>query len=150
MQPGTVGASAVQRQWVGLSVQGDSVTVDPLPSPPYLQSLDIEVGFLRRGHEIAEAFSADDMTRHFVKLFNGVIMSANETIVFEYHGQNLKGFIKSASVLELAEEQRRGASALSGGLRDAGIVMDKTDVNFMKAGDSAIKIKSSAKKCVAY
>ncbi|KAF9266293.1 AAA-domain-containing protein [Marasmius fiardii PR-910] len=143
--PGTVGASAFQRTWIGLSIQGDSVTVEPIPSPPYLQSIDIEVGFVRRGHEVAEQFSADDLTKHFVKLFDGVLMSAGETVVFEYHGQNLKGAIKGVSVLELAEEQRRGGQA-SPALRDAGVIMGKTDITFMKAPDSAIKLKSSAKK----
>ncbi|KAJ3824107.1 vesicular-fusion protein SEC18 [Lentinula raphanica] len=152
LQPGTVGASAMQRSWIGLSVQGDSVSVEPLPSPPhpsapaYLQSIDIEVGFLRRGHEIAEQFSADDMAKHFLKLFSGNIRSTGETIVFEYHGQNLKGYIRSVSVLELAEEQRRGAGGGGRAPQHMGIVMDKTDVTFLKAPDSAIKIKSSAKK----
>ncbi|KAL0580740.1 transport between ER and Golgi ATPase protein [Marasmius crinis-equi] len=143
--PGAVGASAMQRAWIGLSVQGDSVTVEPLSNPNYLQSIDIEVGFVRRGLEIAEQFSADDMTKHFVKLFDGILMSAGETIVFEYHGQNLKGLVKGASVLEIADEQRRGAQHQSGP-KDAGVVMGKTDITFMKAPDSAIKLKSSAKK----
>ncbi|KAF9076917.1 vesicular-fusion protein SEC18 [Rhodocollybia butyracea] len=147
--PGTIGASAVQRAWIGLSVSGDSVAVEPLPSPPYpgapayLQSIDIEIGFLRRGHEIAEQFDADDMARHFVKVMGSCIRSVGETIVLEYHGQNLKGVVKGVEVLELAEEQRRGGGRAP---QHFGIVMDKTDVTFLKAPDSAIKIKSSARK----
>lgn len=156
LQPGTIGASAMQRQWIGLSISGDSATVEPFPPPPhpsapsFLQSIDIEVGFLRRGHEIAEQFSADEMARNFVKAFSGILMSVDEVIVFEFHGQNLKATIKSVAVLDLADEQRRGAP---GGQRSAnhhqmGIIMEKTDITFMKAPDSAIKIKSSAKKYV--
>ncbi|ESK95109.1 vesicular-fusion protein sec18 [Moniliophthora roreri MCA 2997] len=152
LAPGSVGASAMQRQWIGLSSQGDSVTIDVLPSPPhplappYLQSLDIEVGFIRRNQEIAEAFSADDMARHFVKLFSGVLMSTNLTLAFEYHGVNLKGSIKGVSVLELADEQKRGIPGSGSAVKTGGVIMDKTDVNFMKASDSGIKLKSSAKK----
>lgn len=149
--PGRVGAAGPQRQWIGLSIAGDRIPVVPLPAPPhpsaptYLQSIDIEVGFNRRGYENPTPYSADEMTKHFVKVFNGVIMSADETIIFEYHGQNLKGTIKGISLLELADEQRRGAT---GGARHlpGGIVMEKTDVTFMKAADSTIKLKSSAKK----
>lgn len=148
--------SATHRQWIGISV-GNQVTVEPLPAPPhpaapsYLQSLDIEVGFLRRGHEIAEQFSADDMTRVFVKNFNGHVISNDEVMVFEFHGQNLKALIKGVSILELADEQRRGQRhpdehSLGIDPHSMGILMDKTDVTFMKAGDSLIKIKSSAKK----
>ncbi|KAF9464799.1 P-loop containing nucleoside triphosphate hydrolase protein [Collybia nuda] len=154
LAPGTVGASAMQRQWIGLSISGDSVTVEPLPQPPhpaapsYLQSIDLEVGFLRRGHEIAEQFSADEMARNFIKAFNGVLMSSDEVVVFEFHGQNLKATVKGVSVLDLADEQRRGAPQGQRSVNHEymGILMDKTDVTFMKAPDSAIKIKSSAKK----
>ncbi|TFK43822.1 vesicular-fusion protein SEC18 [Crucibulum laeve] len=154
LPPGVIGASAVQRQWIGLSLTGDQATVEPLPPPPhpaapsFLQSIDLEIGFLRRGHEIAEQFSADEMARNFLKAFNGILMSTEEVIVFEFHGQNLKGTVKAVSTLDLADEQRRGTP---GGQRNAnhqhmGIIMEKTDVTIMKASDSAIKIKSSAKK----
>lgn len=144
----------MQRQWIGLSLTGDQASVELLPSPPhpsapsFIGAVDIEVGFLRKGLDVAEVFNADDMARNFVKAFSGIVMSANEVIVFEFHGQNLKGTIKNVSVLELADEQRKGASAGSrpsthGGM---GILFEKTDVTFMKAADSPIKIKSSAKK----
>lgn len=146
----------MQRQWIGLSVAGDVVNVEPLPSPPnpsaplYLQSLDLEVGFIRPRHEIAEQYSADDMAHTFLKAYNGILISADEILVFEYHGQNLKVIAKNVSVLELADEQRRGGAP---GRRiprhdRMGILMDKTDVTIMKASDSLIKIKSSAKKWV--
>ncbi|KAL1681711.1 P-loop containing nucleoside triphosphate hydrolase protein [Schizophyllum commune] len=151
LPPGCIGASAMQRQWIGLSLAGDSVPVQPLPAPPhpsspsYLQSLDIEIGFLRRGHEIAEVFSADDMAKHFIRAFSGIIMSEGEIIVFEYHGQNLKGTIRGLSTLDLADEQKRGGGG-RGGMHGIGIVMENTDITLVKAADSAIKIKSSAKK----
>ena len=156
MQPGVIGASALQRQWIGLSLTGDQATVEPLPPPPhpsapsFLQAIDIEVGFLRRGVDIAEQFSSDEMTRNFVKAFNGIIMSSDQIIVFEFHGHNLKATIKSISILELADEQRgsaRGGHQIAS-RQNMGILMEKTDVTFMKAPDSQIKIKSSSKKFV--
>lgn len=154
LQQGMIGASAMQRQWIGLSLSGDQATIDSLPAPPhpaapaYLQSVDLEVGFLRRGHEIAEQFSADEMARNFVKAFSGILLSQDEVIVFEFHGQNLKATVKFVTVLELADEQRKGvpANQRTSNLRNMGILMEKTDVTFLKAPDSAIKIKSSAKK----
>ena len=156
LSPGVIGPSALQRQWIGLSLTGDQATVEPLPPPPhpsspsFLEAIDIEVGFLRRGLEIAEQFSSDEMSRNFIKAFNGIVMSSGQIIVFEFHGHNLKGTIKSTSTLELADEQRGSAR---GGQHPAsrqnmGILMDKTVVNFMKAPESQIKIKSSSKKLV--
>ncbi|KAH9482940.1 Vesicular-fusion protein sec18 [Psilocybe cubensis] len=157
LQPGVIGASAMQRQWIGLSLTGDQASVEPLPSPPhpaapsFLQSIDLEVGFLRRGHEIAEQFSADDMAKNFVKAFGGIVMSTNELVVFEYHGQNLKATVKGVSVLDIADEQRKGpiTNQRTPGHENMGILFEKTDVTFMKAPDSLIKIKSSAKKAPA-
>lgn len=149
----------MQRQWIGLSLTGDQVTVETLPPPPhpsapsYLQAIDLEVGFFRRGHEIAEQFSADDIAKNVLKAFSGIVMSTEEIIVFEYHGQNLKATIKSVSVLDLADEQRRGmppAGQRGIGHQHMGILFEKTDVTILKAPDSLIKLKSSAKKLVFY
>jgi vesicle-fusing ATPase len=141
----------MQRQWIGLSSVGDETTVEPLPTPPhtsappYLESLDIELGFLRRGAQANETFSADEMARNFVKAFSGIIFAPGQFLVFEFHGQNLKALVKGIGILELADEQRKGPQ--QGRRQDnMGILMDKTDVGFLKAGDSTIKIKSSSKK----
>ncbi|CAL1700365.1 unnamed protein product [Somion occarium] len=145
LAPGSVGPSALHRQWIGLSVTGDEVTVEPIPfKPSYLQSVDIEVGFMRRGHEIAEQFSSDEMAKNFIRAFGAQIFSAGQILAFEFHGQNLKGTIKALSVVELTDAQHRGGSPPESS--KMGILMEGTDVNFLKAPDSAIKIKSSAKK----
>ncbi len=74
-------------------------------------------------------------------------MAVDLNVAFEFRGMPLKGKIKSVSVLELADEQRRGSrGGGSGARRDSGILMEKTDVNFMKAPNSNIKLKSSSKK----
>lgn len=152
--PGTIGAAAMQRQWIGLSAVGDETTVEPLPSPPhpsapsYLQSIDLEVGFLRPRMEVAEVFNADEMARNFLKAFDGIIFTPGQFLVFEFHGHNLKVVVKGVGMLELADEQRRGGQQGQRPAADMGILMDGTDVGFLKAGDSAIKIKSSAKKYV--
>ena len=131
------------------------MTVAALPAPPhpsalpFLETLTLEAAFLQRNLEIAEEFSADDMGATFVRGFGGVVFTVGQILVFEYHGQNLKCVVKSVSVLELAAEQRRGGvpGGASGGNRtDSGVVMEKTDVTFMKEIQSKIKIKSSARK----
>ncbi|KAL5487716.1 SEC18 [Sanghuangporus weigelae] len=135
-----VGASALQRQWMGLSLSGDQISVQPLPaamSRAYIQSLDLEAGFLRQRHEIAEQFSTDEMAHNFVKAFDGMILGVGEILVFDFHGQNLKVVVKGLSGVEMND----GAS-----VQGLGIVFDKTDVNIVKASDSLIKLKGSARK----
>jgi vesicle-fusing ATPase len=148
----------VQRQWIGLSTTGDTVTVTAFPPPPhpsapaFLETLTLEVGFLQRNLEIAEQFSADEMAATFIRGFGGIVFAIGQILVFEYHGQNLRCVVKSVSILELAVEQRRGGVLGGGGgahgsaRTDSGIVMEKTEVTFLKDPISKIKIKSSARK----
>jgi vesicle-fusing ATPase len=153
LQPGTIAVSSMQRQWIGLSLSGDEVTVEPLPSPPdplapsYLQSLDLEVSLLRRGQEVSEVFSSDEMEKNFLKAFKNILFAVDEILAFEFHGQKLKAVVKSIAVLELADEQRRGApKPQTKSSTNFGILMDKTDITIMKASDSPIKIKNSSMK----
>ncbi|KAG6891678.1 hypothetical protein C0992_010080 [Termitomyces sp. T32_za158] len=156
IQRGTIGVSAVHRQWMKLSVK-DVVTVQALPPPPhqrapaFLQSIDLEVGFNRAANNIAEVFSADDIAKLFLRAYDGIIMSVDGIIVFEFHGQYLKASVKAVSTLVLADEQQPSVPPGSGSQRPSqhqnfGIVMDRTDVTIIKAPDSKIKIKSSATK----
>jgi vesicle-fusing ATPase len=138
----------MQRQWIGLAVAGDSIPIEPLPTQPnYLQSLDLEVGFLRKT-EAKEPYSADELTRNFLKAFNGVVMAVGQLIIFDFHGQNLKVIVKSLSVLELAEQQGGGRGRWEGlDPRNFGVMMDKTDITMMKGAEAnGLNIKASAKK----
>ncbi|KAL9713092.1 transport between ER and Golgi ATPase protein [Leucoagaricus gongylophorus] len=155
VQPGQIAASSLHRQWIGLSVTGDSVTIDPLPTPPhpaaplFLQSIDLEIGFFRRGQAApGEQLSVDDIIKILLKAFSNIIVGLNESIAFEFHGIALKGTIKGISVLELTDEQQRTVhgGGSGSGRRDSGILMEKTDINILKDPESAIKLKSSSKK----
>lgn len=147
IQPGFIGPSQFQRQWIGLSLTGDQANVESLPSQPhpgapgFMQAIDIEVGFVRRKVDVAEVYLADDMAKNFTKAFNGIAMSTEQQIAFEYHGQPLKGTIKAVVLLEVPGNP---ASIIL----NTGIISPGTDVTFMKAPDSSIKIKSSSKKSV--
>ncbi|KAJ7098764.1 vesicular-fusion protein SEC18 [Mycena belliarum] len=149
LRPGCIGASAMHRQWIGLAVAGDTIPIESCPTPNYLQSLDLDVGFLRKT-DSKETYSADELARNFLKAFSGIVMAVGELLIFDYHGQNLKLTVKSLSVLELADQQRGGGRQRSDhgpDPRSFGILMDKTDITMMKAADgNGINIKSSAKK----
>ena len=141
------------RQWMELTL-ANPVPVDILPPPPdsaapsYLQSIDLEIGFFRRRSDVADQFSIDDMLQSFVTAFSGIVMSVNQIVVFDFRGHRLKALVKSVAVLDLADEQRRGSHGPppSTKYRLSGIIMAKTDVNFMKDPESSIKIRASANK----
>ena len=103
--------------------------------------MDLEVSFLKRGFEIAEVYSADEMAKNFVTAFDGTIMTTDQLIVFEYHGQNLKGVVRFVDHLQVPGRPPPN-------MKRTGIVTKETDVTILKAADSAIKIKSSGRKSV--
>ncbi|CAE6523157.1 unnamed protein product [Rhizoctonia solani] len=156
LRPGQVGAARAQRMWIGLSVQGDSVSVEPLElessgNDIYLGSLDLEVGLWNPKQVIDQQISADEMTQNFVKAYNGQVFTPGQILVFDFHGITLKCIVTGLQVVELAAVQsKRGAGAEAGpSAGRTGILMPQTEVNFIKAGDSTLKIKSSARKPAA-
>lgn len=146
--PGTVAIGLTQRQWIGASLSGDDVTIDMIhqtPGPPFLQSIDIQVGFIRNRSENQEPYSADEISLNFVKIFNGVVFAPGEILIFDFKGEKLKMTVTSMNVVELPDQQNNSRVGKQPHI-EMGIVMDRTDVTVMKASDSMIKIKSSAKK----
>lgn len=128
-----------------LSLSGDEVPVKPLTfTPPYLESIDVEIALFRKT-DVTEIF-ADDLTKHFVKIYTGLMFGLGEAFIFEYKGFNYRGNVKGLAVVELAAQQLRGAG---GGRNDMGVMMEKTDVTFMKGEGGGLKLKSSAKKCAS-
>ncbi|KAF7332361.1 hypothetical protein MKEN_00117800 [Mycena kentingensis (nom. inval.)] len=148
MKKGTVGANVMHRTWIGLAVQGDDMSVEPCPTPNYLESLDLEMGFHRKT-EATEPIPADDLAQAFLRAFNGMVISTGQPIIFDFRGQALKVTAKGLSTLELADEQRGGGRRAQYGPDPTsyGILMDKTDLTVMKSNDhNGLLIKSSAKK----
>lgn len=85
--------------------------------------------------------------------FESHIFTVGQLLVFEFHGQNLKAVVRGVNVAELQQLDKgssggappSGAGALGG---DKGILMAQTQINFLRAPDSSIKIKASGKRYV--
>ncbi|BGP37599.1 transport between ER and Golgi ATPase protein [Rhodotorula kratochvilovae] len=143
---GAIGAARLVRQWVGLSQSGDVVDVEPfdpnsLGSDVYLAALDLEVGYwFEKSARPDASFSADELQSVFRTAYDGLIVTVGQPLVFDFHGQNLRATVRSLASLGL------DASGGGRGAGRSGIVTSQTEVNFVKDPQSAIKIKSSAKK----
>ncbi|CAO1638881.1 unnamed protein product [Sympodiomycopsis kandeliae] len=154
IQPGSIGTALLQRQWAGLSLTGHYVRAevyDPMAQGPgiYLGGLDIELSFLRSGTESGEQFDAEEMNRNFLRAFDSHIFTRGQLLVFEFHGHNLKAVVKGVNVVESGQIDPRGNNAPSQpsrGGNDKGILIAQTQINFLKAPDSLIKIKASGKR----
>ena len=105
----------------------------------------MQVGFIRKGVENQVPFSADEMSSNFIKTFNNVVLAPGEMLTFDFKGEKLKMTVTSMSLVELPDRRNISLSGIRSQM-EMGVVMDRTEVNIMKAGDSMIKIKSSSKK----
>ncbi|GAA6033283.1 hypothetical protein JCM8097_006668 [Rhodosporidiobolus ruineniae] len=142
IQPGTIGAARLVRQFAQLSQSGDVVDVEPfepqsLGKDVYLASLDLEVGYWFEKNAQPVAYSADELQAVFVRAYEGLILTTGQPLVFDFHGQNLRATVKGLHTLSLDGGAGHGRT---------GIVTGQTEVNFVKDPASAIKIKSSAKR----
>ncbi|KAH8830308.1 vesicular-fusion protein SEC18 [Flagelloscypha sp. PMI_526] len=146
MQPGTIGASQPQRTWAQLSRTGDNVTVTSIPPNEldYIETVTLEIGFAKKGVLVQEQYSVDDLSKLFLRLYTGLVFSEGQTMVFEYHGNNILAKFKGLTTVQLAEEQRAGRR--SSNPKDRGLLFEKSEVLFTKAPDSDIKLKGSATK----
>lgn len=152
IKPGTIGTALLQRKWAGLSAQGHYVhaeVYDPLAVSPgiYLAGLDLEVSFLRSGTAATEQFDTEEMSRNFLRAFDGHIFTNGQLLVFEFHGFNLMVVVKGVNVVEAGQINQQGGAAVGGSHHiDKGILIAQTEISFNKAADSQIKLKASGRR----
>ncbi|UZJ51589.1 hypothetical protein CBS101457_000909 [Exobasidium rhododendri] len=154
---GQIGTALLQRQWASLSAQGHYVRAEPYDpystgQAIYLAGLDVELSFFTKAIEATEDFDAEEMSRNFLRAFDGHIFTSGQMLVFEFHGQTLKATIAGVSVVEadqLTTSANRNAPPPPpprGPASQRGILISQTQVNFFKAADSKVKIKASGKR----
>lgn len=153
IQPGQIGTANLQRRWANLSATGHYVNAevyDPLAVGLgiYLAGLDLEVSFLRSGTSSPEQFDVEEMSKNFLRAFDGHIFTRGQILVFEFHGFTLMIVVKGVNVVEAGEINPRdgGGTTASGSSMDKGILIAQTEININKAPDSQILLKASGRR----
>ncbi|KAF8841604.1 AAA-domain-containing protein [Paxillus ammoniavirescens] len=152
---GTVAAPTSLRESMELSLTGDEVTVDLLPAPPhvdappFLQSIDFIASLCKRNYENAVPYDVDEMTQKFLNAYSGLVFTPGSILIVDFKGDKLKLVVASLGLLELADGQRGGTQRHAPRQIEMGVLMSKTDITIMKAGDSPMKLKTSAKRPAA-
>lgn len=135
------------RQWMELSLSGDTVTVELLPdAPPFLQSIDFVASFWKKNYENSVPYDQDDMISKLLNAYNGLVFGPGGILTVDFKGDKLKLTVASLGILELADEQKGGARRNNPRSIEMGVIMQKTDITIMKDGSSPMRIKASAKR----
>jgi vesicle-fusing ATPase len=91
-----------------------------------------QISFLRKGVEISESYDITEMQQHFLSLFLGHAFAENQTLCFDYHGNDLLVLVTRVEVIDVAGNGKPASR---------GVLMDQTSITFEKAPDSSIKLK---------
>ncbi|PVU87142.1 hypothetical protein BB559_006171 [Furculomyces boomerangus] len=149
LESGLIGPTRTHRMWAMLSVNQE-VRIQPFDpfrdgKDVYLSKIDIEVSFFSKNQEVKDAFNVDELAETVTKSFSSQIFCVGQLFVFDFHGINIKGVVKSVDVVRLDEIADVENTTEHKGGKDFGIMLPQTQIYFFKAGDSGIQLKGSKK-----
>lgn len=136
LKRGEIGTSSLHRTWAQLSI-GQTVTVSlydstkASPPVPFIETLIIQIDFLKKSQKNATPYSADDMANIFHSVYHEQLFTIGQFLAFDYHGINL-----IAKILEISPTSVKG------------ILTTKTEIIFIKGPDSSMKLTESSKSTI--
>ncbi|KAF9567278.1 transport between ER and Golgi ATPase protein [Mortierella alpina] len=152
-QPGCLGFSNLQRKWINaaLNKEIDVQPFDPSMDGPdaYLSNVEIEVSLMVKNSEFRGEFDAKEMSRHFVTIFNNQVLAIEQALVLEFQDVRL--------ILVPKQVELVSSDVLMNGLRGPdghelpsrtgfrGVLTQQTQVQFVRAQDSNIKLRGAAR-----
>ncbi|KAJ2851464.1 transport between ER and Golgi ATPase protein [Coemansia brasiliensis] len=140
--PGELGPAGLQRQWAQLSINQE-VTVEALDESQagiYLGTMDVELSFLTPSKETALRVDADEIAAGLQSL-DGLIVSLNQPLVLDFHGNALKAVVTGLTGVPL--DVLRGADAQSDTPATSGMLISATTVSVARAASSQLDLQGA-------
>lgn len=152
MPPDRIGVCGTQRAWANLSTR-DIVQVAPFDifaqgnKRVYLGAVDVQISFYSKSSARPEdpPYEQEVLAQRFLQLYKNQILAPGQIISMEYRQRNFKLVILTTQVIDLGMQNAGSDSSLMK-QNDRGILVDQTDITFVKERDSVIKIKSAGNK----
>lgn len=151
-EPGKIGLSGVQREWMGIALT-DFVNIEPYDvfssgSQAYLGSMDVEIGFA--GKKVTEVpYDQDELAKIVTKVFANQIFSPGQRFLMDHKSIPMNLTIKTIQRAELSEKAGAAASKPSSSPQDRGLLTPHTQINFFKDPRTPINLKASARRPAA-
>ncbi|OXG79077.1 vesicle-fusing ATPase [Cryptococcus neoformans A2-102-5] len=135
LPPGHVGPSKIIRQWVGLSAVGETVDIEPYypGNGEWASTAEVEVGFRLKRKETHDVFDSEEMAAGFINAFPSLPLTPLQPLVFDYRGHELKATVRAVSTLD-GQDGRTG------------VIMEGTEIIWVKDPTSGIKLKNTSKR----
>ncbi|KAF9301712.1 transport between ER and Golgi ATPase protein [Mortierella antarctica] len=149
----TLGFSNMQRKWAAISLNKeiDVQPFDPSLDGPevYLHSIEVEVGFLVKNPEHKGDFDAKEMSRHFISVFNNQVLTIDQGLVLDFQNVNLRMIPRNVELvgMDIVQNGMRGLNGQDLVTRPGhrGVLTQQTQIQFVRAQDSNIKLRGAAR-----
>ncbi|OIW27224.1 AAA-domain-containing protein [Coniochaeta ligniaria NRRL 30616] len=145
-----ISMSDPQRTWCGIGMLDEVMgeVFDPFRtgSPPYVGSMDVEIGFASTKKISDTQYDQDKLAEIFVGNFQNQIFSPGQRILMDVSNVPLLIKVKTITLVDLTKPGDAPTRS-DGGAR--GILTNQTGINFYKDASSPIKLKGSTKRAAA-
>ncbi|KAH8907266.1 AAA-domain-containing protein [Coniochaeta sp. PMI_546] len=145
-----ISMSDPQRTWCGIGMLDEIIgeVFDPFRtgSPPYVGSMDVEIGFASTKKISDTQYDQDKLAEIFIGNFQNQIFSPGQRILMDVSNIPLLIKVKTITLVDLTKPGDAPTRS-DGGAR--GILTNQTSISFYKDASSPIKLKGSTKRAAA-
>lgn len=145
-----ISMSDPQRTWCGIGMLDEIMgeVFDPFStgSPPYVGSMDVEIGFASTKKISDTQYDQDQLAALFIRNFQNQIFSPGQRILMDVSNIPLMIKVKTITLVDLTS-MGDAPTRSDGGAR--GILTNQTGISFYKDASSPIKLKGSTKRAAA-
>lgn len=145
-----ISMSDPQRTWCGIGMLDEIMgeVFDPFRTgtPPYVGSMDVEIGFASTKKISDQQYDQDKLTEIFIGNFQNQIFSPGQRILMDVSNIPLLIKVKTVSLVDLTKPGEAPTRSDAGA---RGILTNQTGMSFYKDASSPIKLKGSTKRAAA-
>ena len=149
-EPGKVGLSTVQREWMSIALT-DWVTVEPYDifsqgGQAYLGSMDIEIGFAGK-KTVDTPYDQDELAKIVTRVFQNQIFAPGQRFLMDHRSIPMSLTVKTVQLMDLSEKSSSAPTTSDHMAR--GLLTPQTQINFFRDPKSPINLKASARRPAA-
>lgn len=145
-----ISMSDPQRTWCGIGMLDEILgeVFDPFRtgSPPYVGSMDVEIGFASTKKITDAQYDQDQLAATFIKNFQNQVFSPGQRILMDVSNIPLMIKVKTITLVDLTN---MGDAPTRSDAGARGILTNQTGISFYKDASSPIKLKGSTKRAAA-
>lgn len=149
-EPGKIGLSTVQREWMSIALT-DLVNVEPYDvfsqgGQAYLGTMDIEIGFAGK-KAVESPYDQDELAKVVTRIFQNQIFAPGQRFLMDHKSIPMSLTVKTVQLMDLSEKASQNPTSSDPASR--GLLTPQTQINFFRDPRSPINLKASSRRPAA-